>query len=824
MDCTLAMVSDNMKKLSTKLDNQVQANINSNSMLTVLWKNQYGNKLVDEVPISDISKFEFSKLKDQSLNSFKSQQLFSKVDSLEREVADLKAENKGLSHSLEQLNAKMDDQTNSTSNILLVQQQMMTSMMIHMNLPIPGEAQDILSDPKPKGEKGKEVILDKRRGVPAKQQKLKGKLTEETIKPIILPSVEVTSAQGQRSTVTTTFYPSTMPKDISAPQPTSNAKPIKATIITEAKLQEVANSNIYHDEAFLEFLKAIYNNAQEDARVYREKIKESIKYFTVAVRKIKDVHLREVIMVCKDNCLWHLAFQTLEKLKFSELSIIMDLIEKDGANNRRLFDDLKIDQHLRLPEVISKPRTIIFQSLSQDSSIEQLVIPSDLTRKNNAKINQVLQMLRAKRGVRTAEELEMIHTLQSFLIHGVIPESVKEKSKKKDGEDDDEEKTYERRSQTRRNKDGPSESSRSKYPKKSKGASDDKMDSKGGKETVKRIRSGIQQVKDIASSTLTTTQDSKSRVGTVSKDPPKSLSKTSEPELPQKKEGAIKGTSKRHFHKIIASGVLQWMKGKGMKLLPSDVALKANSPCSSKLPQVKHMKIKRVAKRIRITKRTGKLTNVIGINVPPLDEDYDEDALAFLRAQRIFEVKVKLDHLQIKYTDGRERIMKQGGWQHFDTYEQERINALLNFEEKEERLWKIEIARFMKMHSDYKENLKKLNEEKMSQKEKELAEMEERAKELRKKGLCRVKQNPYTVEYKNHYGGISKIRMEFIHSYVESALRTAAEDLKDSPLIEELIARDEILLAISEIKKNEEIRKKKVYDDFLEEQLKTETK
>ncbi|KAK1356458.1 hypothetical protein POM88_049714 [Heracleum sosnowskyi] len=153
MACTLAMVSDNVKKLSTKLDNQVQANINSNSMLTVLWKNQYGNKLVDEVPISDISKFEFSKLKDQSLNSFKSQQLFSKVDSLEREVADLKAENKGLSLSLEQLNAKMNDQTNSTSNILLVQQQMMTSMMRHMNLPIPGEAQDILSDPKPKGEK-----------------------------------------------------------------------------------------------------------------------------------------------------------------------------------------------------------------------------------------------------------------------------------------------------------------------------------------------------------------------------------------------------------------------------------------------------------------------------------------------------------------------------------------------------------------------------------------------------------------------------------------------------------------------------------------------
>ncbi|KAK1379297.1 hypothetical protein POM88_026041 [Heracleum sosnowskyi] len=509
MDVTLAMVTDNIKKLASSLETQAKATITSNAMINVMWKNQYGDKLVDEVPLSDISKYDFARVKDQSLNSFRSQQLFSKVDGLEKEVASLKDENRMLSTSLSQLNDKLDDQGNNTSNILLVQQQMMTSMMRSMNLPIPGEAQDFLSDPKPKGEKVKEVIVKKKGGVPAKQSKLKGKLIEETIKPINLPPVEVINAQGQKSTVTTTYYPSTMPKDISTSQPaqpTSNAQPAKATTITEAKLQEVANSHIYHDEAFLEFLKATYRDAQEDARTYRMKLKENIKYFTVAVRKIKDVHLREIIMVCKDNCLWHLAFQTLEKLRFTELSTIMDLIEKGGANKKRLFDDLKMDQDQRLPEVISKPKTIIFQSLSQDSSIDQLVIPSDLTRKNNAKINQVLQMLRAKRGVRTAEELEMIHTLQSFLIHGVIPESVKEKNKKKDGDDDDDkEKTYERRSQSRRDKE------RSKYSKKSKDADDSKRDDKGAKESVKKIRSGIQQVKDIVSSTLTTTQDSKSR-------------------------------------------------------------------------------------------------------------------------------------------------------------------------------------------------------------------------------------------------------------------------------------------------------------------------
>ncbi|KAK1355880.1 hypothetical protein POM88_049136 [Heracleum sosnowskyi] len=822
MDVTLAMVTDNIKKLASTLENQAKTTITTNAMLNVMWKNQYGDKLVDEVPLSDISKYDFARVKDQSLNSFKSQQLFSKVDGLEREVASLKDENRMLSTSLSHLNAKLDDQSTNTTNILLVQQQMMTSMMRSMNLPIPGETQDILSDPKPKGEKGKEVNVKKTGGAPTKQSKLKGKLIEETIKPINLPPVEVINAQGQKSTVTTTFYPSTMPKDISTSQPaipTPIAKPTQATLITEAKLQEVANSNIYHDEAFLEFLKATYKNAQGDAQAYRKKLRESIKYFTVAVRKIRDVYLREIIMVCKDNCLWHLAFQTLEKLKFTEVSIILELIEKSGVNNKSLYNDLEMDQNQRLPEVIPKPRTVIFQSLSKVRSIDQLVIPKDLTMKNNTKINQVLQMLRAKKGVKTAEELEMINILQSFLIHGVLPESVTEKNKKKDGEDDDEEKTYRRRSHSRSDKDGPSDSSKSKSSKKSKDAGDD---TKGAKETLKRTRSGIQQVKDIASSTLTTTQDSKSRVGTVSNDPPKSLSMTSEPELPQKKDEATKVISRKHFHKVTASGVLQWMKGKGMKLLPSDVALKTNSPCSRKVSLVKHLKIKSVPKRIRITKKTGKLTNVTGINVLPLDEDYDEDALAFLRAQRIFEVKVKLDHLEIKYTDGRERIMKQGSWQYFYKYELERINALLNFEEREERTWKIDIARYLKMHADYEENMRKENEKKKIQREKEMAEMEERAKELRQKGLCRVKQNPYIVEYKNSHGGQSKIRMEFLDSYVESALKAAIDDLEGSPLIEELIAREELQEAIIDLKRKEEIRKKKIYDDLLEKQLEAE--
>ncbi|KAK1360051.1 hypothetical protein POM88_044525 [Heracleum sosnowskyi] len=166
--------------------------------------------------------------------------------------------------------------------------------------------------------------------------------------------------------------------------------------------------------------------------------------------------------------------------------------------------------------------------------------------------------------------------------------------------------------------------------------------------------------------------------------------------------------------------------------------------------------------------------------------------------------------------------MKQGSWQYFYKYELERINALLNFEEKDERTWKIDIARYLKLHADYEENMRKENEKKNIQKEKEMAEMEERAKELRQKGMCRVKQNPYIVEYKNSHGGQSKIRMEFLDSYVESALKAAIDDLEGSPLIEELIAREELQEAIIDMKRKEEIRKKKIYDDLLEKQLEAE--
>ena len=56
--------------------------------------------------------------------------------------------------------------------------------------------------------------------------------------------------------------------------------------------------------------------------------------------------------------------------------------------------------------------------------------------------------------------------------------------------------------------------------------------------------------------------------------------------------------------------------------------------------------------------------------------------------------------------------------------------------------------------------------------------------------------------------------MDYLDSYVESYLQAAADDLKDSPLVEEMEARCEILLALANMKAAEEARRKKAYDNL----------
>ena len=55
--------------------------------------------------------------------------------------------------------------------------------------------------------------------------------------------------------------------------------------------------------------------------------------------------------------------------------------------------------------------------------------------------------------------------------------------------------------------------------------------------------------------------------------------------------------------------------------------------------QVKKVRFKMAARRKMITKKTGAISKVICLDLPALDEDYDQDTMIFLQAQRIFEVK-----------------------------------------------------------------------------------------------------------------------------------------------------------------------------------------
>lgn len=68
------------------------------------------------------------------------------------------------------------------------------------------------------------------------------------------------------------------------------------------------------------------------------------------------------------------------------------------------------------------------------------------------------------------------------------------------------------------------------------------------------------------------------------------------------------------------------------------------------------------------------LTIVPGLKLPPLDEDFDEDQLAFLMAQRICHAAIVDDCLVFKYSDGRKMRFTQGMCQHWGKlYEIERI-------------------------------------------------------------------------------------------------------------------------------------------------------
>ena len=184
---------------------------------------------------------------------------------------------------------------------------------------------------------------------------------EET-RPVVLPTVHTRNESGQRVEVTQTVYPGTMPstgKPSSISKAPAQAKPVEVEIVTEAKVLEIARSNIYNDEAFLRFLEGLIKKTNKDTQEYLRELKREISFLTVKTKEVNGLLFREIVMVTENKKLWHLNIETLKKLKYTEVSIILELIEKHDKNCELLFNDLKMDQPQRLPEVITQPWIVL---------------------------------------------------------------------------------------------------------------------------------------------------------------------------------------------------------------------------------------------------------------------------------------------------------------------------------------------------------------------------------------------------------------------------------------------------------------------------------
>lgn len=176
-----------------------------------------------------------------------------------------------------------------------------------------------------------------------------------------------------------------------------NDQPVAVNVVTEAKLQEVTKSNIYHDDTFLKFLKVSKDQVNGHRLKYVRSLHDQMSYIIVVPRMVNNVCFKKIIMVTK-NKLWHLSYDTLKDLKYSEVNTLLKLIEKKGDNNMCPFEDLKNDQPSRLTEVSTYPRTIIFQSGTRIEDVSQLAIPSNLTHNNRSFIYAVIDQLKKKKG------------------------------------------------------------------------------------------------------------------------------------------------------------------------------------------------------------------------------------------------------------------------------------------------------------------------------------------------------------------------------------------------------------------------------------------
>ena len=108
---------------------------------------------------------------------------------------------------------------------------------------------------------------------------------EKRVKPIVLPTVITRNETGQEMETSTVIYPGSMPstgKSSTSSQSTdSQSNLVEVRVLTKAKILEVANSNIYHDGAFLEFLKTSKAKVKGDTQEYLSSMKREILFFTV---------------------------------------------------------------------------------------------------------------------------------------------------------------------------------------------------------------------------------------------------------------------------------------------------------------------------------------------------------------------------------------------------------------------------------------------------------------------------------------------------------------------------------------------------------------
>ena len=81
----------------------------------------------------------------------------------------------------------------------------------------------------------------------------------------------------------------------------TDAEPIQVKELNESKLQEIACTNVYHDKAFLKLLKDLQMDARGDTLVYLRSFRDLVKLFTVKLRNVKGVFMKEILMVSESS-------------------------------------------------------------------------------------------------------------------------------------------------------------------------------------------------------------------------------------------------------------------------------------------------------------------------------------------------------------------------------------------------------------------------------------------------------------------------------------------------------------------------------------------